>query len=56
MEEYQADRFRDAFMRSLGIEVMRFTGAEIWENPIECAQKVAYRMLELTWPDSNGWR
>lgn len=34
------DKQRDRWFQSQGIYVLRFTGSEIWSNPIHCAEQV----------------
>jgi very-short-patch-repair endonuclease len=47
MAQYQADRERDRFVESQGIEVLRFTGTEIWVSAQQCADTVALLMKDL---------
>lgn len=37
----QRDKSRDRVLQSLGMQVLRFTGREIWQNPDKCALEVA---------------
>ena len=39
-EQAARDKARDRFFASCGYRVMRFTGSEIWANPIACAEQV----------------
>lgn len=39
-EQAQHDRKRDRVMQDLGFVVLRFTGSEIWSDPIDCAKQV----------------
>lgn len=41
-----SDYARDAYLRSWGIEVFRFSGSEIFQNPLACADKVISRIIE----------
>ena len=41
MVQWNADRDRDAYVRSLGHMVKRFPGSEIWRDPTGCADDVA---------------
>ena len=47
MERYRADRRRDQFFISSGIEVIRFKGSEIWVNPTGCAHEVTQLMCHM---------
>lgn len=38
-EQARRDRGRDRFFASKGITVVRFTGSEIWANPVRCAEQ-----------------
>jgi len=41
------DRGRDRKMQQLGYVVLRFTGSEIWADPMRCAHEVASCLLNL---------
>ena len=47
-EQAARDRSRDRRMIAAGINVMRFTGSEIWADPRKCADEV-WRMIERIW-------
>lgn len=49
---WDEDRKRDAAMKEFGMDVFRFTGAEIWQNAMGCAYQVADSLAE--WSASNG--
>lgn len=38
-EQARADRQRDRWLQSLGYQVFRFTGSEIWQDVFACAQE-----------------
>ena len=40
-EQAMKDRARDRFLQQKGYVVFRFTGAEIWRSPLQCAEQVA---------------
>lgn len=44
-EQAARDKARDRFLAAAGYRVMRFTGSEIWADPIACAEQV----LEATY-------
>ena len=39
-EQAARDKSRDRFLAAAGYRVMRFTGSEIWADPISCAEQV----------------
>ncbi len=39
-EQAARDRQRDRWMQAHDIAVMRFTGSEIWKDPIDCADQI----------------
>lgn len=39
-EQARRDRSRDRGLQAAGWSVFRFTGAEIWEDPLKCARQV----------------
>lgn len=43
-EQAKRDRSRDRYIQSLGFPVLRFTGSEIYDDPIKCAEEV-FRQL-----------
>lgn len=46
-EQARHDRRRDREMALMGIQVMRFTGSEIWEDPMRCAEDVHEMMCKM---------
>lgn len=48
-EQAKKDRSRDRHLQDLGFTVYRFTGSEIHNDPIECAQTI------LTWCYHKSW-
>lgn len=40
-DQASRDKARDRYFAERGIPVMRFTGREIWKDPVSCAQQVA---------------
>jgi len=40
-EQSEHDKKRDRFLTSEGYRVLRFTGREIWRDPLACAGEVA---------------
>lgn len=47
------DKSRDRWMTSNGYQVMRFTGSEIWANPLQCAVEVADRLYQMRYGRSR---
>jgi very-short-patch-repair endonuclease len=41
-EQMKRDNERDRWLQSLGYPVFRFSGTEIWEDPMQCAAKCAW--------------
>lgn len=39
-EQARKDKQRDRILQSLGYKIFRFTGSEIWSDPIKCAEEV----------------
>jgi hypothetical protein len=39
-EQARRDRSRDRVLQAAGYVVMRFTGSELWANPMKCADEV----------------
>ena len=39
-QQWEEDRYRDAWMTVMGVPVMRFPGSDIWKNPASCAAEV----------------
>lgn len=39
-QQAQRDKSRDRWLQTEGISVLRFTGSEIWRDPIACADQV----------------
>jgi very-short-patch-repair endonuclease len=46
-EQAERDRSRDRWMTAQGITVLRFTGAEIWRDPVACCQSIFDVILRL---------
>lgn len=46
-QDYEHDAKRDDYMRSLGIEVMRFSGSRIFRRWLNCAFAVASRFTSI---------
>lgn len=49
-EQVASNRRRDRWFQSKGIAVLRFSGSEIWRDPIDCAEQVIdtiYRVFFL---------
>jgi very-short-patch-repair endonuclease len=44
-EQARHDRSKDRWLQSHGYRILRFTGSEIWKDPVECAEQV----LKLIW-------
>jgi very-short-patch-repair endonuclease len=45
-EQAASDKARDRALQALGMRVLRFTGSEIWSDPLVCAREalaVTYR-------------
>lgn len=43
------DRKRDRILQSLGYVVFRFTGSEIWRNPLQCANQAIEYLEDRAW-------
>lgn len=43
-EQASRDKARDRWMTGQGIQVMRFSGSEVWRNPFSCVSEVADRL------------
>jgi very-short-patch-repair endonuclease len=50
--QYQADRERDKFVRACGIEVIRFSGSDIWNDSKGCAEETSLSLKRWRW---MGW-
>ncbi len=50
-EQAARDKARDRDLMERGVQVMRFTGSEIWRDPGECAAQVLMH-LESQWAES----
>lgn len=46
-EQAARDKARDRYMTGQGIQVMRFSGSEIWGNPFACAEEVFTRCFVI---------
>jgi very-short-patch-repair endonuclease len=49
MAKYQDDRERDKFLRACRIEVIRFSGSQIWNNASDCAEEVLLSLKRWRW-------
>ena len=47
-EQAARDRSRDRLLTSKGIQVIRFTGSEIYRNPERCAEDVEQQLARMT--------
>lgn len=45
-EQASKDRKRDRDLKKLGFEVFRYTGSDIWKNPISCASESIKALME----------
>jgi len=48
-EQAAKDKKRDRMLQSIGFHVFRFTGSEIWKNPLSCAQEVFQYLEKKVW-------
>lgn len=48
-EQAAKDRSRDRILQDVGHQVFRFTGHEIWKDPVSCAQQV------FDWANNTIW-
>lgn len=46
-EQAARDKARDRYMVTQGIEVLRYTGSEVWANPFACAEEIRTRWYVL---------
>jgi len=46
-EQASRDKARDRWMTSNGIEVLRFTGSDVWRNPFKCVAECADRIHQV---------
>jgi len=46
MAKWESDRERDKFIEGAGIEVIRFTGSDIWKQPAACADEAASLIVD----------
>ena len=46
-EQAERDRSRDRWMIANGVQVIRFTGREIWRDPEECARQIGSVLCQL---------
>ncbi len=53
-EQAAHDKKRDRFLVSQGIIVMRFTGSEIWADPLQCANEVTRILMNASMPELAG--
>jgi very-short-patch-repair endonuclease len=43
------DRARDRELKKLGYEVFRYTGSDIWNDPLACATEAISVMTQTAW-------
>ena len=48
-EQASRDRGRDRELKKLGYEVFRYTGADIWKNPLACAMEAVEVLTKSAW-------
>ena len=48
-EQASRDRERDRELKKLGYEVFRYTGSDIWKNPLACAMEVVEVLTKSAW-------
>ena len=48
-EQASKDRERDRELKKLGYEVFRYTGSDIWKNPMLCASEAIQVLIERVW-------
>jgi very-short-patch-repair endonuclease len=48
-EQAEKDKKRDRILQSAGFHIFRFTGSEIWRNPITCAKEIFDYLEEKVW-------
>lgn len=53
-EQAARDKARDRAMQRLGYTVIRFTGSEIWRDPVGCAKEVWHHAIGWRWPELQG--
>jgi very-short-patch-repair endonuclease len=41
------DKARDRWMTANGYQLMRFTGSEVWANPLACAKEIGERLYVM---------
>lgn len=46
-EQASRDKARDRWMTGQGIQVMRFSGSDVWRNPFQCVSEVADRIHQV---------
>lgn len=47
-DQAKRDRSRDRALQALGLRVLRFTGSEVWDNPLTCAREALLQGMRLT--------
>lgn len=50
-EQARRDKQRDRFFQSKGWKVLRFTGSEIYADPVKCAEEIIGELA-----NNDGWR
>jgi len=48
-EQASRDRERDRELKKLGYEVFRYTGSDIWKDPLACATEAVEVLIKSTW-------
>lgn len=48
-EQASRDRERDRELKKLGYEVFRYTGSDIWKNPLACATEAVDALTKSVW-------
>ncbi len=48
-EQASHDRERDRELKKLGYEVFRYTGSDIWKNPLACATEAVDVLVKSAW-------
>jgi len=48
-EQASRDRERDRELKKLGYEVFRYTGSDIWKNPLACATEAVEVLTKSVW-------
>jgi very-short-patch-repair endonuclease len=54
-EQAGRDKSRDRALQTAGLRVFRFTGSEIWRDPIKCARDIVIAVREHTRRDAQRY-